>query len=83
MKQSPYMPPLFELLRKVNDLEQKILLIIDTVDQFTTCQRDWIYFQPIFRNKEIKQTMPVEWKKFSIVDRAWRNLMNQIFKDDG
>ena len=57
MKASPYIKP---LLKMANNLELKIMLISDTLEECLKCQRNWIYLEPIFASDDIKLKMPKE-----------------------
>ena len=35
-------------------------------------QRNWLYLQPIFESPDINKQLPTEGKKFSVVDKNWR-----------
>ena len=35
-------------------------------------QRNWLYLQPIFESADINRQLPAEGKKFSTVDKGWR-----------
>lgn len=57
MKSSPDIKP---VLRKANDLEGKLLLTQDTLEEWLKCQRSWVYLEPIFASEDIKKKLPVE-----------------------
>lgn len=37
--------------------------------------RTWMYLEPIFASPDIKDQLPIENKKFGIVERTWRRIM--------
>lgn len=71
MKSSPYIKP---ILKRANDLEQKLLLVQDTLEGWMKCQRSWKYLEPIFGSDDIKKKMPMEHRKFEILDRQLRTI---------
>ena len=38
------------------------------------CQRSWKYLEPIFGSDDIKKKMPMEHRKFEILDRQLRTI---------
>jgi len=75
MKSSPFIKP---IIKRCNDLEQKLILIEDTLEQGMRCQRFWKYLEPIFNSDDIKRKMPIESMKFVAVDRNFRNNMQSF-----
>ena len=67
-KSSPYVKP---SIRKANELENKIILIQDTLEQWIKCQRSWMYLEPIFSSEDIKKKMQLESSKFEEVNKNW------------
>ena len=75
MKSSPFIKP---ILKRANDLEQKLLIVQDTLEGWIKCQRSWMYLQPIFESDDIKKKMPLEHQKFAAFDKNFRSIMEHF-----
>lgn len=40
-----------------------------------------MYLEPIFSSEDIMQQMPDEGRKFHVVDKNWREIMNYVASD--
>ncbi|KAG8123323.1 hypothetical protein E2320_018708 [Naja naja] len=60
----------------VHAWDHKLNLISCTLEEWLTCQRHWIYLEPIFQAPEIKRQLPEEASLFSVVDNKWKEIMN-------
>ena len=69
MKSSPYIKP---IITRANNVETKIVLIQDTLQNWIKTQRGWMYLEPIFSSEDIQQKMPLEKQKFDQVDKHWK-----------
>jgi dynein heavy chain, axonemal len=55
----------------------KLLLGMETLEQWVVCMGQWTYLQPIFDSADIMKQLPSETKRFKGVDIKWRYIMNQ------
>ncbi|KAK9882562.1 hypothetical protein WA026_022190 [Henosepilachna vigintioctopunctata] len=51
-----------------------------TLDEWMTCQQNWVYLEIIFSAPDIQRQLPAESKLFLIVDKAWKELMRRTAK---
>eukprot|EP00002_Diphylleia_rotans_P012132 TRINITY_DN2375_c0_g1_i1.p1 TRINITY_DN2375_c0_g1~~TRINITY_DN2375_c0_g1_i1.p1 ORF type:complete len:4335 (+),score=913.34 TRINITY_DN2375_c0_g1_i1:198-13202(+) len=75
MLSSPFIKPLEQNAR---DWLAKLRFIQELFDQWTYCQRQWLYLQPIFASEDINRQLPVEGRKYSAVDLSWRKVMHSV-----
>ncbi|KAF5403840.1 Dynein heavy chain axonemal [Paragonimus heterotremus] len=74
MNFSPYKKPFEE---RISQWESKLHITQDVLDEWITCQRQWLYLEPIFSSEDINRQLPVESKRYSTMDRIWRKVMKQ------
>jgi len=74
MSFSPYKKPFEE---RIVEWERTLSLVSEVLDEWITCQRSWMYLEPIFSSDDIMQQLPLEGKRFSNVDRMWRKTLSQ------
>lgn len=53
---------------------------LQCVDEWTTCQNCWIYFEGIFSAPDIQRQLPNESRLFNVVDKNWKDIMRRCFK---
>ena len=57
---------------RIDEWNRKLCCISDVLEVWVTVQRNWLYLQPIFESPDINRQLPTEGKKFSMVDKNWR-----------
>lgn len=53
----------------------------DVLEEWTLCQRSWLYLEPIFSSEDINRQLPVEGKRYQTMDRLWRKIMSSAKQD--
>ena len=67
-----------------NDVERwdkQLTLFSETLDEWMTCQRSWLYLESIFNAPDIQRQLPDEAKMFSQVDRSWKEVMRKVARN--
>ncbi|KAJ8000572.1 hypothetical protein DPEC_G00181780 [Dallia pectoralis] len=63
---------------RVDDWQRKLALFSQTLDEWLTCQRNWLYLESIFSAPDIQRQLPAEAKMFLQVDKSWKEIMRKV-----
>lgn len=66
---------------EVERWDKQLALFGETLDQWMTCQRSWLYLESIFNAPDIQRQLPDEAKMFSLVDRSWKETMRKCSRN--
>ncbi|OHT13633.1 Dynein heavy chain family protein [Tritrichomonas foetus] len=70
---SPYIKP---MLKRATDKLTFLHAAHETLDAWVTCQKSWLYLQPIFTGTSIQQKLYKEAIQWNTVQSIWSTLMN-------
>ncbi len=60
--------------------DRKMMQLSQTLDEWMTCQRNWMYLESIFGQGDIQKQLPDEAAKFLKVDQFWKETMRATHK---
>jgi dynein heavy chain len=60
---------------RIDEWNRKLCCVSDLLEVWVSVQRSWLYLQPIFESADINRQLPVEGKKFAMVDKSWRSAL--------
>jgi dynein heavy chain len=66
---------------RVEEWEKKLAILSETLDEWITCQKTWMYLENIFGAEDIQKQLPAESQKFLVVDRSWKQIMTRTHGD--
>jgi dynein heavy chain len=59
----------------VDSWRTKLMHFQETLDEWLTCQRNWMYLETIFGSPDIIRQLPGPAKTFQAVDKSWKLIM--------
>ncbi|KAL1023853.1 hypothetical protein UPYG_G00047240 [Umbra pygmaea] len=72
---SRYVEPIKD---KVVEWQRRLSLFSQTLEEWLTCQRNWLYLESIFSAPDIQRQLPSEAKNFFQVDKSWKEVMRRV-----
>ncbi|XP_040273964.1 dynein heavy chain 6, axonemal [Bufo bufo] len=63
---------------RVDEWQKNLALFNQTLDEWLTCQRNWLYLESIFSAPDIPRQLPAEAKMFLQVDKSWKEIMRKV-----
>ncbi|XP_055488365.1 LOW QUALITY PROTEIN: dynein axonemal heavy chain 6-like [Leucoraja erinacea] len=63
---------------RVDEWQRLLTLFNETLDQWMTCQRNWLYLESIFSAPDIQRQLPAEARMFTQVDKSWKEIMRRV-----
>jgi len=64
----------------VEEWDKRLALLSETLDEWLTCQRNWMYLESIFGAPDIQKQLPAETVQFLRVDQNWKDQMRRAHR---
>nr|CAD7409039.1 unnamed protein product [Timema poppensis] len=74
-QQMSFSPFKGEFEESLSEWEDKLHLTQFVLEEWTECQKQWMYLEPIFTSEDINRQLPAESKKYNTMERNWRRIM--------
>jgi dynein heavy chain len=68
-------PFVLAIQTQVEEWVRLLSTLSDTIDEWTVCQRNWMYLESIFGAEDIQKQLPTEAQKFSVIDKTFKDIM--------
>lgn len=68
-------------LNSVQNWEKSLSHISEVLDVWMVVQRKWMYLEGIFIGGDIRSQLPEEAKKFDQIDKMFKKIMNDVYKN--
>ncbi|KAM7079135.1 dynein axonemal heavy chain 6 [Molossus nigricans] len=66
------------LKTRVDEWQKQLALFNQTLEEWLSCQRNWLYLESIFNAPDIQRQLPAEAKMFLQVDKSWKEIMRKV-----
>ena len=67
---------------EVEKVEGQLSLFSETLDEWLSVQKNWMYLESIFSAPDIQRQLPTEAKQFFAVDKQFRDIMRKTREND-
>ncbi|KAG5177491.1 dynein heavy chain and region D6 of dynein motor-domain-containing protein [Tribonema minus] len=61
---------------RIDAWNARLCMVSEVLEEWLAVQRAWLYLQPILDSPDINKQLPAEGKKFSAVDKSWRQTIS-------
>eukprot|EP00755_Sulcionema_specki_P029075 Sspe_Gene.17654::Locus_6284_Transcript_1_1_Confidence_1.000_Length_4893::g.17654::m.17654/K10408/DNAH; dynein heavy chain, axonemal len=62
---------------EIEEWESSLRLVQEILEEWLVCQRNWLYLEPIFQSDDIARQLPSEWKRFTEVNKTWKDILGK------
>ncbi|XP_051881424.1 dynein axonemal heavy chain 6-like [Pristis pectinata] len=78
IKSSRYVGP---IENEVIEWDHKLTQMALTLEEWMTCQQNWLYLKPIFQAPDIQRQLVAETKLFAQIEMTWNELVMRVQKN--